>query len=107
MDNTRNLLSLDFGQYEVIVINDGSKDEILKLYLYAVIDNFGYRQLNTVYKVEAVFGYRKNKSSWGTIKRRKFVADEKAGKAGSGNAGGCQEQAGDPSADTSGRCSLP
>ena len=30
-DNTRNLLSLDFPQYEVIVINDGSKDETMEI----------------------------------------------------------------------------
>ena len=29
VDNTRNLLSLSFPQYEVIVINDGSKDGTL------------------------------------------------------------------------------
>ena len=51
--------------------------QILKLYLYAVLDNFGYRQLNTIYKVEAMLGYRKNKSSWGSIKRRTFAAEEK------------------------------
>ena len=52
--------------------------QILKLFLYSVIDNFGYRQLNTIYKVEATFGFRKNKSSWGSIKRRTFTPDEKA-----------------------------
>ena len=29
-----------------------------------------------IFKVQATFGYRKNKSSWGTIKRRGFVSDE-------------------------------
>ena len=53
--------------------------QVLKLFVYAIIDNFGYRQLNTIYKVEATFGYRKNKSSWGSIKRRGFVSDEKKG----------------------------
>ena len=51
--------------------------QILQLFLYAVLDNFGYRQLNTIYKVEAMLGYRKNKSSWGSIKRRTFAAEEK------------------------------
>ena len=31
VDNTRNLLSLDFPQYEVIIINDGSKDETMDI----------------------------------------------------------------------------
>jgi len=51
--------------------------QILKLYLFAILDNFGYRQLNSIYKVEATFGYRKNKSSWGSIQRRGFVAEKK------------------------------
>lgn len=52
--------------------------QLVKLYFYAIIDNFGYRQLNSVYKVEATLGYRKNKSSWGTIKRRAIDTDENA-----------------------------
>ena len=51
--------------------------QIMKLFLYSVIDNFGYRQLNSIYKVEATLGYRKNKSSWGSIKRRTFAPDQK------------------------------
>ena len=51
--------------------------QILKLFLYAVLDNFGYRQLNTIYKVEAMLGFRRNKSSWGSIQRRAFTAEEK------------------------------
>ena len=30
-DNIRNLLSLDFPQYEVVVVNDGSKDETMEI----------------------------------------------------------------------------
>ena len=58
----------------VIVPHTGTNG---KLFLYAVLDNFGYRQLNTIYKVEAMAGYRKNKSSWGSIRRRTFSAGEK------------------------------
>lgn len=50
-------------------------DQLLKLFAYAIIDNMGYRQLNTIYKVEAMLGFRKNRSSWGTIQRRAFQAD--------------------------------
>ena len=50
--------------------------QIAKLYLYAILDNLGYRQLNTIFKVQATFSYRKNKSSWGSIKRRGFVSGE-------------------------------
>lgn len=51
--------------------------QIIKLFIYTIIDNFGYRQLNTVYKVEAMMGYRKNKSSWGSIQRRNFGNTQK------------------------------
>lgn len=50
-------------------------DQLIKLFGYAVLDNLGYRQLNTIYKVEAMFGFRKNRSQWGRIKRHAFAAD--------------------------------
>jgi hypothetical protein len=46
--------------------------QVLTLLFYCVIDNFGYRQLNTVFKVLAAIGYRKNKNKWGEIKRTGF-----------------------------------
>jgi cellulose synthase/poly-beta-1,6-N-acetylglucosamine synthase-like glycosyltransferase len=46
--------------------------QLLQLFFYSFVDNFGYRQLNTVYKVEAMFGFRKNKSRWGELQRKKF-----------------------------------
>jgi cellulose synthase/poly-beta-1,6-N-acetylglucosamine synthase-like glycosyltransferase len=52
-------------------------EQILRLFVYAVLDNLGYRQLNTIYKVEAMFGFRKNRSSWGRINRRGFAEDSK------------------------------
>ena len=52
-------------------------DQLLKLFAFAILDNIGYRQINTIYKVEAMFGFRKNRSSWGYIQRRKFQQDSK------------------------------
>jgi cellulose synthase/poly-beta-1,6-N-acetylglucosamine synthase-like glycosyltransferase len=49
--------------------------QLLRLFFYAIVDNLGYRQLNTIFKVEAMFTFRKNRSNWGTIQRRKFAAD--------------------------------
>ncbi len=54
-------------------------DQMMKLFLFAVIDNLGYRQLNTLYKVEAMSGFRRNRSSWGAIQRRAFRDDGKSG----------------------------
>lgn len=47
--------------------------QLAHLFFYAVIDNFGYRQLNTIYRVLATFGYYKNKEKWGDMKRRSFA----------------------------------
>ena len=46
--------------------------QLLQLFFYSFVDNFGYRQLNTIYKVEAMFGFKKNKSRWGELKRKGF-----------------------------------
>jgi len=52
--------------------------QLLRLFLFSFVDNFGYRQLNTIYKVEAMFGFKKNKSRWGELKRRSFSEEPKA-----------------------------
>jgi cellulose synthase/poly-beta-1,6-N-acetylglucosamine synthase-like glycosyltransferase len=52
--------------------------QLLRLFLFSFVDNFGYRQLNTIYKVEAMFGFKKNKSRWGELKRRSFSEETKA-----------------------------
>ncbi|MDL2289199.1 glycosyltransferase [Clostridia bacterium OttesenSCG-928-F22] len=46
--------------------------QLLKLTFYSLIDNFGYRQLNTIFRVEAMLTYRKNKHNWGSMKRKGF-----------------------------------
>ena len=46
--------------------------QLLRLFFFSFVDNFGYRQINSVYKVEAMFGFRKNKSRWGELKRKGF-----------------------------------
>ncbi len=54
-----------------------SMGQLIKLTCYSIIDNFGYRQLNTIFRVDAMMGYRKNKHSWGSMKRKRFADDEK------------------------------
>ena len=46
IDSVRNLLALDFPEYELIVINDGSKDETLQL----LIDAFELLPFQQPYK---------------------------------------------------------
>jgi len=46
--------------------------QLMKLSLYGVLENFGYRQLTTLYRVEGIVKFRKMKHSWGKIKRVSF-----------------------------------
>lgn len=48
------------------------KDFIL-LVAYAVLENFGYRQLTTVFRVMGTINYSRHKSHWGSIKRKSFI----------------------------------
>lgn len=46
--------------------------QVLQLSLYALIDNLGYRQFNTIIRVMGALGYKSSKHSWGSMKRKKF-----------------------------------
>jgi len=46
--------------------------DYLRMMLYAVLENFGYRQLTTWWRLRAFFGYRPKKNQWGTIERKEF-----------------------------------
>ncbi|WP_035166439.1 glycosyltransferase [Caloramator sp. ALD01] len=46
--------------------------QLIKLSLYGILENFGYRQLTTFYRIEGIIKFRKMKHSWGKIKRRSF-----------------------------------
>lgn len=40
--------------------------------VYAILENFGYRQLITLFRVEGIFKYRKFRQTWGKIERKEF-----------------------------------
>ena len=40
--------------------------------VYAILENFGYRQLITLFRVEGILKYRKLHKTWGKIKRKEF-----------------------------------
>lgn len=46
--------------------------QLFKLTLYGILENFGYRQLTVLYRIEGMIIYKKNKNSWGTIQRKSF-----------------------------------
>lgn len=46
--------------------------DYLRMMLFAVLENFGYRQLTVWWRFRAWFGYKRMKNTWGNIERRKF-----------------------------------
>jgi cellulose synthase/poly-beta-1,6-N-acetylglucosamine synthase-like glycosyltransferase len=49
-----------------------SISQLFKLTMYGIIENFGYRQLTVFYRVEGIFKFRKQRHTWGKIKRQSF-----------------------------------
>lgn len=46
--------------------------QLLKLSWYGILENFGYRQMTTLFRMDAIIRFKKFKHSWGSIKREKF-----------------------------------
>lgn len=53
-------------------INDITMKEYFKVIFYSLIENFGFRQLVNIYRLEAFFSRGKNKLNWGSIERKKM-----------------------------------
>ncbi len=49
-----------------------SAKQSLQISIYAILENFGYRQMITLFRVEGIFKYRKLRRTWGEIKRKEF-----------------------------------
>ena len=47
-----------------------SAKQCLTLSLYAILENFGYRQMITIFRLEGILKYRKLRKTWGKIKRK-------------------------------------
>ncbi|MDR3594656.1 glycosyltransferase [Clostridium sp.] len=46
--------------------------QLLRLSWYGVLENFGYRQMTTFFKIDAIVRFKKFRNSWGKIKRSSF-----------------------------------
>lgn len=46
--------------------------DYVKMVVYAIIENFGYRQLNTLWRASAFIGYKRKHNKWGEIERQEF-----------------------------------
>lgn len=49
-----------------------SVKQLAKLTLYGIIENLGYRQITTLFRLEGILRYRKSKHTWGKIERKNF-----------------------------------
>lgn len=49
-----------------------SAKQVMTLTLYAILENFGYRQLVTIFRMEGILRYPQLKNTWGQIKRQDF-----------------------------------
>ena len=52
--------------------------QVLTLAAYAFLDNFGFRQFNTVLRFIGCVRYRKGKHAWGTMRRERFTTGGQA-----------------------------
>ena len=46
--------------------------DVLTLFVYAVLENFGYRQLNDFWKLQAFGDLARRRRGWGEMRRRGF-----------------------------------
>mgnify|MGYP000135049858 CR=1 FL=1 len=71
------LLSLGAILLEEYTFNKYPKfGQLLKLSFYGILENFGYRQLTTLYRIDGLINYKRKRRSWGNIKR--YVYKENA-----------------------------
>ena len=47
--------------------------DLAKLLVYAVLENFGYRQILSIFKVKAFWDFMRRRRGWGEMKRRGFA----------------------------------
>ena len=54
--------------------------DIAKLTLYGILENFGYRQLNIVWRIEGIWQFFRKQKGWGEMTRKGFGAKPAAAK---------------------------
>jgi cellulose synthase/poly-beta-1,6-N-acetylglucosamine synthase-like glycosyltransferase len=57
--------------------------DVLKLTLYGILENFGYRQLNTVWRAWAIVSFLRKNQSWGAMEHQGFDPSGKSATKGS------------------------
>jgi cellulose synthase/poly-beta-1,6-N-acetylglucosamine synthase-like glycosyltransferase len=49
--------------------------DLLKLTVYGILENFGYRQLSTFWRAKAMISYLRKNTDWGVMERQGFETD--------------------------------
>jgi len=50
--------------------------DLFRLMVYAVLENFGYRQLTVLWRIKGLFDYFRGVTTWGAMQRKGFVTSE-------------------------------
>jgi hypothetical protein len=66
----------------------GARSGLARLLSYTVVENFGYRQLQAVWRVQATVDFLRNKRGWGEMARKGFETVDAAQPAVSGGVAG-------------------
>ena len=51
--------------------------DLLELTAYGILENFGYRQINTVWRVKAIVSYLRKNTEWGAMERKGFEEERR------------------------------
>ena len=72
------MLSVSSIFFEVAFFRDYYRfKDIMILFLYAILENFGYRQLHSWWRIRGIFDFAmRKKGGWGTVARKKFNPKE-------------------------------
>jgi len=60
--------------------------DLARLILYGILENFGYRQILSLFKVKAFYDFVRRRRGWGDMKRRGFAKRSRPSEAGHGAA---------------------
>jgi glycosyltransferase involved in cell wall biosynthesis len=69
VESVKSLLSLHYPFYDVVVVNDGSRDATLQI----LIENPGYRQLSNVWRIQGWYEFLRKRKGWGKMTRTGFL----------------------------------
>lgn len=55
--------------------------QVIRLTVFSILDNFGYRQITNLWRVQGILQWLRGEKSWGTMTRQGFSQDSRKAKA--------------------------